>query len=684
MKSFVQLVFVGVLASVAGLGVWGANVPASGSLENNGCRVEWQGGEVRVSNGLFSRTFRAMEGSLRTVSFRVGDVEWISSPNASRAVSGALPAVSAERASWSLVGEEGVRVTAVFQGVTNRYLVLPSVTGVVSERTRRVTAEMLDPSLRSGDRDARATLAREGKAAVTGADTIALAFRHVRVTAFELADRTDLTNELESEREWLLMMREMPRRIAANVVTVEDTFTGEGLAFVRLAPLADVRPDKVADYVLVGAEYGPKKHGAITPIDNGWPVAEFAYSGGAVGRTAAMQRFQRALRAYRPGRDGILLSNNWGGGHGDRRICEDFIHREIEAGSDIGVDVLQVDDGWQKGRSANSSDIAGKKGKLAWGNFRQIDPTFWEACPIRLPHGLDPLVAAAKARGMRFGLWYGPESRDEASHWREDADCLLKLYREKDIAYFKIDSLKTPTPFAYANQRRLFDTLLAESDGVMTFDLDVTCGERPGYFGLPHIGPIFVENRYTQHVGYWPHQTLRSLWSLAWVVDPVRMRFEFLDPDQYAEKYAADDPLRPQLFRADTLFAVSMCASPLAWMELSELAPRRRAELKPLVARWKQERERLHAGVTHPVGSRPDGHAWSGFLTVAKDGGGYLLLFRMLNARADFAVDVERYSLKVERAEVIGGRGAASFSNGTVEVSGVGLRDFVWVKLSKK
>ena len=655
----------------------------AGCFEFNGCRAEWSDGELTISNGLFRRVLRAVDGTMQTVSLKSSDVEWIAATNGCRAVSGRRPYFVAGKSAWSVVGETGMRVTAAFTDVTNSYLVLPSVPGVIAERTRRVRPEMLDPALRAGDVNVGESVIREGGVAMTGADAIALAPRHVRVTAFDLYDRTDYTNELESEREWLLMMRELPRRICANVVSVEDTFTGEGLVFVRLAPLPEVRPEQMADYVLVGSQYGPCGSAAVAPVDNGWPIAEFAYSGGAVGRTAALQRFQRALRAFRPERDGVLLSNNWGGGHGDSRICEDFIMREIDAGAELGVDVLQIDDGWQKGRSANSSDIAGKKGTHAWGNFRETDPTFWEPCPVRLPHGLSPLVTAAEKKGMRFGLWYGPESREEARHWREDADCLLNLYREHGIAYFKIDSMKTPTVSAYNNQRRLFDTLLSASKGEMTFDLDVTCGERPGYFGLPHIGPLFVENRYTQHGGYWPHQTLRSLWSLAWVVDPVRMRIEFLDPDQYKDKYSESDPLRPVLFHADALFAIAMCASPLAWMELSGLSQRRRDELKPLIRRWKKERDRLHGGITHPIGSRPDGHVWSGFLTVAQDGGGYLLLFRMLNGSSSFRIDTRPYGISANRAEVIGGRGSASVDDGIVNISGVGIRDFVWVKLSR-
>lgn len=654
----------------------------AGEFEANGCRASWKDAELTIGNGRFTRVLRAVDGTMRTVSFRFGETEWMAEKSRGIAASGPVPVFAAEKAGWSCVGEEGIRVTAAFGAETNSWLVLPSVAGAVSERPCRVSPASFDPSLRTNDFNAGATLVREGRVAAAGADPFILSPRHVRVTVFDLYDRTDYTNELLREREWLLMLRELPQLLSANVLTVEDTFTGEGFAFLRLAPLPHVRPVKLPDFVLVGSEYGPGKSGAVVPIANGWPVAEFAYSGGKVGRVAALHAFQRALRTYRPGRDGVFLSNTWGGGNSDKRICEEFLLKEVAAGAELGVDVIQIDDGWQKGRSANSSDVArkSKKGR-AWGNFRKLDPTFWEPCPIRLPRGLEPIVSAAKAKGMRFGLWYGPDSTDDAKHWKDDADCLLAFYRNLGIQYFKIDSLKTMTPAAFANQRRLFDRMLEGSDGAMTFDLDVTCGERPGYFGLPHIGPIFVENRYTSHGGYWPHQTLRSIWSLTHVVDPLRMRFELLDPDQYPAQYSADDPLRPALYRADTLFAITMCASPLGWMELSTLSAQRVAEMKPLVARWKLERERLHGGVTWPVGARPDGHVWTGFVTAAKGGGGYLLLFRELNDSPSFAFDVKPYISAIRSAEVIGGRGTAEVKDGTASVTVPDKLDFVWLKL---
>jgi alpha-galactosidase len=100
--------------------------------------------------------------------------------------------------------------------------------------------------------------------------------------------------------------------------------------------------------------------------------------------------------------------------------------------------------------------------------------------------------------------------------------------------------MKTHNAASLHNQRAKFDRLLEGSDGAITFDLDVTAEIRPGYFGLPDIGPLFVENRYTDFHRYWPHQTLRNLWMLSQAVDPLRLRMEVLNNARNADKYTGE------------------------------------------------------------------------------------------------------------------------------------------------
>ena len=653
----------------------------AGEFASSGCRAVWDRNSLTLDNGAFRREYRAVKGVLRTVSFRSGGVEYIRERSCPPAADAAEVEFKAEAARFDPVGEEGVKVTAVIGAVTNEYWMFPGVKGVLFTTTdTRFSPPDFSKCANFGVR----RNAEERYYAVH--DRLYLAANHVKVSAFDLMDQTDYSDELLQTREWLLSMREHALAVESNVLDCRDMATGSGLLFIRLGPMPMARPEKAPDFIVSGRDAAvDRAANCVSPVANGYPVAELAYSGGDPGRIREGQRFQRSLRRYRPGRDGIFLSNTWGGGNSDSRIREDFLLREVEAGARLGIDVIQIDDGWQKGRSANSAD-AKRRNRKAWGNFRSLDPEFWQPCPIRLPNGLDGIVAAARRHGMRFGLWYGPDSTDNAARWKEDADFLYSLYRDKSIQYFKIDSLTTRSRAAFVNQRRFFDRMLELSGGEMTFDLDVTCHDRPGYFGIPYIGPTYVENRYTKHAGYWPHHTLRNLWSLSLVIDPVRLRIEISDHMKHRELYRqlhGDDPLLPEKWRGDAIFAVAMMASPLGWFEVSELEERTSSEMRKLVAVWKRERERMHSGFIYPVASRPDGYAWTGFASASEDGGGYALLFRELNDSPEYELDVSGIFPGGGKLSVIGGRGEASADGGRIKVKVAEKLDFVWIRFDR-
>ena len=504
---------------------------------------------------------------------------------------------------------------------------------------------------------------------------------HPRITSFDLMDQTDVHNELLTTREWTAQWNEQAFSVATCVLDVQDAETGSGRVFVRLAPLPHARPVKTDDFRVDSLAR------TVEVLSNGFSFVTRAYEGGRVGRIRALNAIQREIRPYRAGRDGRILSNNWGGGYSDTRLNEDYALREIEAGARLGIEVIELDDGWQKGRSANSLLIRDRKKEGVWNGYWAFDPNFWDADPIRFSHGLKPLVSAAKAHGMDFGLWFGPDSSNDAANWEKDADRLLAYYRDPGIRYFKIDSMKSFSPLALSRQRAMFDRMLAESSSNIVFDLDVTAEIRPGYFGLPDIGTLFVENRYAKHCSWWPHQTLKNLWSLCEVIDPVRLRMEFLDPKQHADRYAErfpGSPLRPELWTGDAVFATVMLSSPLAWMEIQGLQPQTVEEMRPLIATWKRERDRMHEGVTFPVGAKPDGFSWTGFVTSAADGkGGYALIFRECAKESSFTLDLAPY-VSASSAEKLAGSGTARMEGSTLHVEIPEKLGYLWLALNKE
>ena len=638
-----HMLLAALLASLGGASLESAS---SGEFSIAGCRAKWGESRLEVSNQDFCRVYHvANDGTLRTVSFRGNDgKEWIKQDAIGKIAAAEGIRARAFPAKWSPVGVVGLRVEVSDGTVIDVY---PDVPGVIE---RRKSSEELQFDEK----------------------------RIIRSTAITCLDQTDIRDTLLDVDEHLWAMNDKEFSCQTSLLDLRDVLTRQGVALLRLAPMPTSRPGNPADFEI----HGSKKK--VTVAANGYPLVSLVYSGGDAGRKRALTAIQRALRPYREGRDGIFLSNTWGGGNRDGRICEEFLLKEIDAGAKMGVDVIQVDDGWQLGRTKNSNKRALPGREKLWNGYWDAQPDFWKEDLERFPSGIGYLAKKAAEKGMRLGLWYGPDSIDDARNWEKDAACLLDYHRRYGIDYFKIDSMKLHSPLALKRNRKMFDKMLNDSKGAMVFDLDCTAEVRPGFLGLVDIGPVFVENRYASRGAYYPHHTLKNLWDLAHVMDLVRLRMEFCNPDTEHDKY--NSPLAPSKYRPDALFATVMAGSPLGWLELSEVTDKSAAEIGSLVKVWKRERSVWYSGSIHPIGERPDGVSWTGFVSESKNGNaGYVLLFRELSGDEEFALDLRDYFVGrgIGNCEVISGRGKVSCNGkGKVVVSIPEKLDYCWAKLS--
>ena len=223
--------------------------------------------------------------------------------------------------------------------------------------------------------------------------------------------------------------------------------------------------------------------------------------------------------------------------------------------------------------------------------------------------------------------------------------------------------------------------MLIETDGRVVFDADATAGLRPGYYGTNNVGPIFLENRYTDWKRYWPHHTMRNLWTLSPHVDPVRLRMEFLNNTRNVEKNAGKGDLAPAAYPPAYLFATVMFGSPLAWMEVSELPEAYAEEVGALVKVWREHRAALHGGHLIPIGAEPDGRQWTGFASVAKDRqSGYLLVLRETNEVPTWETEIPLLKDGAVRFEKLAGEGEVKAGVGNVSVTIPNPRQFVLLR----
>lgn len=640
------------------------NSGAATILKFDTAYIELVGNRLSAGNEHFRRTWDiAMNGLLSAVSFQdaTTGTEWLA-PSSERF--GPTPAAELpEEArtlelvavpSGSVVEAESLTAELTATGKTAtlvyRFQVFPAASGVrirlgVTGKTINSAANG-EATTETGPTGIEVDPASVSQSTARSAErdsleALTLAPHNLRLTQVTLKDQTDHHNELVSEAEWLLHPAERTFTLSGGLFYIDDVTTGAGLILLKEAPLPYARPVPTDHDLRVESV---KKQ--VTLIGNGadetgdgYAFVTLAYSGGIPGRIAALQQYQRCLRPYVPRRDGMLLANTWGDRSADGRIRADFIAQEIEAGARLGADIIQIDDGWEVGSTSNS--VRTKTGKAGvWEGFYAAWDNFWSVSPDRFPNGLEPLIAAAREKGMRFGLWFGPDSHNDFANWERDAATVLGLHRDLNVDYFKLDGIKVRSKTAERNLHSFVNRVFTETDGRVVFDLDITAEIRPGYFGMIQNGPLFVENRYTDWHRYWPHQTLRTVWKLAHHVDPVRLRMEWLNNERNTDKYAGD-PLAPNAYRPDYLFATVMFTSPLGWFEISNLPESYFTEAGPLIATWKKHREAIFSGTILPIGNVPDGATWTGFASVAADKrGAYLLVFREASLSGEWRTDL--------------------------------------------
>ncbi|MEI6035488.1 MAG: hypothetical protein WCS65_14560 [Verrucomicrobiae bacterium] len=653
-------------------------------------KLVWKDGEVLADNGLICRRWRLVDGLPVPVSLVAYGREWLNPDGRPGTVPPGGPLQLPLKIHWSTeigsadlveaVSHRGALTVLGSDGCGYRWhLQVFAGCPAITSRVERLGASDAPPPAGEGPHAAASTgiEADQVKCQETSdhdlMERLPLAAMHAHLTVFELADATDDCDNLASERVWRLNPKEA-LNASTCLAAITDPLSDAGLILLKHAPLPHARPlntpsDVIGEHRLVRL----LGHGAGDE-GQGYAWSVIAWAGGRWERAAALHRLQERFRPFRAGRDGLMLSNTWGDRNRDARIAESFIFSEISAGAALGVDICQIDDGWQKGVSSNSAEA--KNG--IWSGFWAEDPDFWTPSLKRFPHGLDGVVKAAKAKGLATGLWFAPDSSDHFAHWEKDAAVVIGLNRRFGVCYVKVDGINITSKAGELNLQRFFARVRMETKGELTIDLDVTAQLRPGYFGAMQAGPIFLENRYTDWGQWWPHATLRNLWELSWHVPPQRLRIEFLNPQRHQEKYEGSR-LAPAQYPADYPFATTLVANPLAWFEVSSLPPEVAKPVAALAAIWRMHREELHAGTILPIGDSPTGGAWTGFCSRSPKAA-HVLIFREWTPGSERALELPLPPGNWH-VETIAGTGGAAWREGRLCATIPKPLHWLWVRL---
>jgi len=453
--------------------------------------------------------------------------------------------------------------------------------------------------------------------------------KHWRFVPVEFFDTTDYINTVVQESP--ILGYRFDNNLVGNILFATNQLNKNGIFILKEAPCSQVQlayPGcdficKYGNIRTVGIGIKPSELSKTDWI-RGYGFVTGVTSGGELGRLKALRSYQENIRIRQVGRDEMVMMNTWGDRSMDTVLNEEFAIAELKAGKKLGITHLQLDDGWQTGRSGDSP--------LGTGSLENIwdDPNYWRPRKT-FPNGLAPVVEYGKKVGIEICLWFNPSADDGYAHWKSDAQIMIDLYNEFGIRMYKIDGVDIANKTAEMNLSRMFEMVMKATNNNAVFNLDVTgVGERFGYHYFNQYGTIFVENRYTDWKNYYPHWTLRNLWMLSRYVPPQLLQTEFLNKWRNKSNYAENDIFAPWRIPFDYCFAVTMMAQPLAWFEATGL-PKEAFEIAPLIKKYVKNMEDIHAGQIFPIGEEPSGRGWTGFQSMKDDGSGYFLVFREYN-----------------------------------------------------
>ncbi len=446
---------------------------------------------------------------------------------------------------------------------------------------------------------------------------------HVDITVLEFRDCTDNTTNLVDRKTSPLYNCWGIDKFDGHVFAFRERLTGAGMLVVKEAPtrvahLNKSGPDLISNpihYIHVcgsGIDLSKINRDEYTyaypvaiglPNDNDWEGL-----------------FRDYFCAEYNKKTPYIMSNTWGDKNSDMRVSEAFILKEIECAAEMGIDIVQIDDGWQTGLTANSK-LA--KSSVWGGGYRDSQPDFWEINKTKFPNGLDKIVELAKEKNVQIGLWFSPDGSNDYASWELDAADLLSFYNKYGIKYFKLDGITVKSKKAEENIYKMLKAVTDKSGGEITLNMDITAGKRFGYLLYHDVGDLFVENRYTDFASYYPYRTMHNVWKLARYFPISRMQFEVLNLRRNTHMY--HDILAPNNYDMDFVFASVMVANPLMWFELQNLDEYDKQRLTSIISVYKKYRDDFLD--IRPILDEPNGLNLTGFSIKGKKNN-YVILIR--------------------------------------------------------
>lgn len=325
------------------------------------------------------------------------------------------------------------------------------------------------------------------------------------------------------------------------------------------------------------------------------------------GREMAVKKFERKRYPVDPETDIYIMANTWGSDRGPSAATEENVLKELEVQKYLGIDVQQIDNGWQMKMDKDSKIV--HKG--------------WYPHPERFPVGFKNIRAKAEEYGIKLGLWFAamPVSLQE----------LKDNYDAGNFAFYKLDYARYTQ---HEHLEKIINKIRAYelyTNHKSKINWDVTENEpRCGYFWAKEYGNIYLENRKPNkpvNAVYVPYLVLRDLWHVAKYCNLNKFQAPVQNKDRVLAQYSD-----AHKYTHGYITAIPLMATPLFFQETQFYSKAALDEIRPILAAYKRERSNIYQCFIYPVGEEPDNASWTGFQAHHDTLGlGYLNLFRELN-----------------------------------------------------
>ena len=341
-----------------------------------------------------------------------------------------------------------------------------------------------------------------------------------------------------------------------------------------------------------------------------WASWCILYNGDTDDRQLAIKKFDRLRYPIKKDRDIYIMANTWGStsnsidainAAGEKNVLE-----EIKSQADLGIDVQQIDDGWQNPPPIVCTDTK------TWRPDKHKN---------RYPEGWKNVRKAAEDQKIKLGLW----AMDKIS-----LKDLIWNYNQAGFEYFKLDFIHIKN---YSQLEALIEkvrSFIEFANHKVRVNWDVTENPpRVGYFFAREFGNIYLENRKPNNepVIYKPYLVLRDAWHVS----------KYLNLNKFQVTVQNIDRINPKksdahLYNHQYCVSIAFMGSPIFFQETHLYTKQAREEIKKLLALYKEHREEMYKCFVFPIGEEPDNKSWTGFQFYNSDkNSGYITIFRELN-----------------------------------------------------